>query len=475
MAEFTENMLGTAAGTVGIPAEEIPLAMRMAGAAPGIVTAGAFMSFRGANTLIEGGRFDYRKSRDPNSRMPGKGRTARIQEKFRVLDESGKVTGLNVKQYYGGSGTLLRRRAESRVAAGKGSTFNLRASVASFKPGAARRHGSLTSFLDPSAGMYSPYAAAPMISKFGPVRNKMAGSLGKMGVATSADETLMGPGLLSFISAGTKADRLERKALGGNQRALSKLQRVDDNIRFLAGQNNPSLVKPKILQGPTTGPTLKQTNQLRWAQRGGMDPSQYMDFNKVTSISYGASSIDDAMGSAVRARVNPAGVTSVSGQVGVRSDLLVSSMPGKYGQMIGGYFQGAKGLGQNVAGDAGKAGVAKAAQHLASTNLAPKAMVMGAKYAALAIPGLNILGAAMLAYDLGNMAGQVFKSGVNLARDAAKSMQGSIHKPLFGMGYKDTEAAATSRQRGVMAIQNSRLNARSMLGSEAGMLSAHFG
>jgi hypothetical protein len=46
---------------------------------------------------------------------------------------------------------------------------------------------------------------------------------------------------------------------------------------------------------------------------------------------------------------------------------------------------------------------------------------------------------------------------------------------MFGMGYNDTEAAATSRARGVMAIQNSRLNARSMLGSEAGMMAAHFG
>jgi len=73
------------------------------------------------------------------------------------------------------------------------------------------------------------------------------------------------------------------------------------------------------------------------------------------------------------------------------------------------------------------------------------------------------------------MAGEVIKSGINFARDANKSLQGSINKPMFGMGYKDTEAAATSRARGVMAIQNSRLNARSMLGSEAAMMAAHYG
>jgi hypothetical protein len=54
-------------------------------------------------------------------------------------------------------------------------------------------------------------------------------------------------------------------------------------------------------------------------------------------------------------------------------------------------------------------------------------------------------------------------------------MQGSMNKPLFGAGFKDNEVAATSRSRGVMAIQNSRLNARSSLGSEGAMMAAHFG
>ena len=81
----------------------------------------------------------------------------------------------------------------------------------------------------------------------------------------------------------------------------------------------------------------------------------------------------------------------------------------------------------------------------------------------------------MMAYDVGKLTGEIFKSEVNFIGDAAKSLQGSINKPIFGMGYKDTQFAATSRSRGVMAIQNSRLNSRSMLGSEAGMLASHFG
>jgi hypothetical protein len=101
--------------------------------------------------------------------------------------------------------------------------------------------------------------------------------------------------------------------------------------------------------------------------------------------------------------------------------------------------------------------------------------VLGARGAAMAVPGLNLLATASLVYDIGRMGGEVIKSGINLARDAEKSLQGSLSKPMFGMGYRDTEAAATSRSRGVMAIQNSRLNARSALGSEASMMAAHFG
>jgi hypothetical protein len=93
----------------------------------------------------------------------------------------------------------------------------------------------------------------------------------------------------------------------------------------------------------------------------------------------------------------------------------------------------------------------------------------------MALPGVNLLMTASLVYDLGKMAGEVVKSGINLARDAGKSLQGTIAKPMFGMGYKDTEAAATSRSRGVMAIQNSRLNMRSLLGNEASMMASYYG
>ena len=88
---------------------------------------------------------------------------------------------------------------------------------------------------------------------------------------------------------------------------------------------------------------------------------------------------------------------------------------------------------------------------------------------------LGAYGTASMVYDTGKLIGKTIMGGINLGKDALKSMQGSINKPLFGAGFKDNEVAATSRSRGVMAIQNSRLNARSALGSEGAMMAAHFG
>lgn len=202
------------------------------------------------------------------------------------------------------------------------------------------------------------------------------------------------------------------------------------------------------------------------------------------------------------------------GSVGMRGDMLVSAMPGATTQFLGGYTRTAMGFGAGLIGDDALAGRQKALNAIkqvlpagATDDMAEKFLmsklrggdgiragmqaqgvtvkaiaqntaarnVMLTRGAGVALRTANVLGTASLAYDLGKMAGEVVVSGINLARDAYKSVQGSINKPAFGMGYQDTEAAATSRARGVMAIQNSRLNARSVLGSEAGMMAAHFG
>ena len=101
-------------------------------------------------------------------------------------------------------------------------------------------------------------------------------------------------------------------------------------------------------------------------------------------------------------------------------------------------------------------------------------LAVGGEALLAAIPGVNMLFAADMAYKLGKLGGHAIKGAINLGKDAMKSMQGNMRGGMFG-SFKDNETAATSRARGVMAIQNSRLNARSLLGSEGAMMAAHYG
>lgn len=101
-------------------------------------------------------------------------------------------------------------------------------------------------------------------------------------------------------------------------------------------------------------------------------------------------------------------------------------------------------------------------------------LAVGAEALGMMIPGLNMILAADMAYNLAKLGGLGIKGAINFGKDAMKSMQGNISGGMFG-SYKDDEVRSTSRARGVMAIQNSQLNARSLLGSEGAMMAAHFG
>jgi len=276
---------------------------------------------------------------------------------------------------------------------------------------------------------------------------------------------------------------------------------VDDfalRIKRLAEMNN------KALMTGVAGTTYEEALAMTSKARGGLSATAYAAANPA------AASVYDTGIAAIRAGAAPgASAAERAAARGVAGNLLASSMAGKVTQYLGGYFRGAQGFA--AAGGltgASEQGALRAVSHLdealskiglqgpgmgaraleqgvfktlgTSSTLrtlgtSAGAKVLGARAAAMAIPGLQFVAAASFVYDLGRMAGEVVKSGINLARDANKSFQGSINKPIFGMGYRDTEVAATSRARGVMAIQNSRLNARSVLGSEAVMMASHFG
>ena len=455
---------------------DTPLPLRMAESLPGITAGIGFQAGRGARTIMAGGGF-------MDDARFGAGRKARRYGAFRKGLDTLDAADLSSGEQYLKFGRRSKRGTRLAAAGKQPIFFGARANTITVRPRALRRNSSISVF----SGNESTYTYAQSSRAFG---TKRFGPLGKLAneVGAVEGENILGPGLLASITAGRRMDLLERKAYAGNARALSKLEGSTTGIQRMAGMNT------KL----TAGTPIVNLNPLE------AFPESY-----AVPGAYGPSSLDRSMGSAVTGK----GV----GEVGVRGNLLASSMAGKGTRYMAGYFRGAQGF-FDVAGLSGEAatGAQKAVSHLTSALAKTKyvgeaagstaakvaaekalktgvfkelgfkgvaaalgtkggAMALGARGFAMSLPGINMLATASLIYDLGKMGGEVIKSGVNLARDAEKSLQGSINKPLFGMGYRDTEAAATSRSRGVMAIQNSRLNARSALGSEAAMMAAHFG
>jgi hypothetical protein len=448
-----------AASAIGI---QDPLVFRMLEKSPGIATSMAFTSFRGTNTLLRGGSRPDLFSLDASS-----------------------------KDYFSG-----------KIKPGKSPFIrpSLRNNMPRFRN--FGQYTDLSIFADPNAKRYTPFGTANFLG-----RSRVGTWLANtMGVELENGQASFGSGLTSGISAGRRADNIERQALRGSTRAQAKLLKMDDAIDTLTKMNNPEA----LVNTMKNALSYKDALNMSPMERGGLGANDYMK-------SYNNSRF--VPGSQVRANSMRVNAMHGGGTVGIRGNQYASSLPGGVTKHIAGYFRGAQGFAEvggltgqakegadravkhiadafdNMGGFEGKSGKVflkgdaadflskrafremgvKGAGAIVKAGGAKAAMALGARAAAFAIPGMQVVGAAMLINDLGNMTGELIKGGINLARDAGKSLQGSIAKPTFGMGYKDTEAAATSRARGVMAIQNSRLNMRSLLGSEASMLAAHYG
>lgn len=549
------------------------LPMQMMGAYPGIFASMGYSSFRGRNTLLKGGS------------KPGLFRTAPIADDFFALG-------------FTKSSRMAKRQA--KLAAGK--TPFLRRALQQRNP---MQFTDLSIFSSKAygfgesvkrSGLYSPFGGAGILAN-----TKTGARIGKRmtGLTLNEGERAFGPGLFAFMGAGTKIDRLERKAAAGNTRAQAKLAAVDQNISTLrtlgnnydlsddavrarateigraqraaairaaqmeqaariAGQVNP--YADPASAGRTRGSgapnfdaeidardartgrrgrvgfegTAEERAARRAARREVIEqarraarPALYEP--PITSLPAGARFAQPYELRYAAARLaspyEQAMAAIARGEAGVRGNLMASSAAGGFTQYGLGYARGALGFG----GKAGLAGRALEGAGAAETKFA-KAFVeafgdsgfttksgrlvegtedaaraflrstggqrffrevgssglrklassgatkmLAMRAAALAIPGLQVAAAVTFVYDIGRLLGTGLKAGIDLARDAGVSLRGTIDKPAFGMGYKDTEAAATSRARGVMAIQNSRLNMRSLLGSEAGMMAAHYG
>jgi hypothetical protein len=456
--------------------EDTPFAFRMLENMPGIASSIGFAQYRGSNTLLRGGFMD--------NRMIGPG-------KLGGFTKSGQLVNPTSKAFYGSS--ARRARLASGQAVGKSGQLmplgkGFRVNHITARPRALTRYNSLAMFnAAENTRFYSPFQMAAKMGGNRAVKNE-AFKKAIYGAGGPAEgEQVFQRGMLSMITAGRRADLLETRATGRfGGRAAAKVAKAQEQVKRLAMMNNPAL-----LQGKST---VQVAAGMRTAPIGMANTSP-------------AQRLAAARAAGPTATMSPmAKALSGGPQVGLTGNLLASAGATEASRYMQGYFRGALGH-MNAGGltDDAMRGAGKAVSHLSDAlggnkmrvsgraleqgvfkTLGVKrtmqaaatkkgAMVLGARTAAMAIPGLNLIATASLVYDLGKMGGEVVKSGINLAKDAVKSMKGSIDKPMFGMGYKDNEVSATSRARGVMAIQNSRLNARSALGSEGAMMASHFG
>lgn len=208
---------------------------------------------------------------------------------------------------------------------------------------------------------------------------------------------------------------------------------------------------------------------------------------------YSGQAVQEAMGS----RMSAGGALAMSGG---------GSISGR----IGGFYAGAgTGVGGQVLRESGRGahiGFAKSSRMMQGVGLTPGAQytarqmaqagfqtakqagtwgaraaavgkgtaLAGARIGGLAIPGVNILMTAWLVHDLAKLGVKGVGHGIKTAGEAVQSLEGDLRTGIMDKGFTDTQATMTSRARGVQAIQNSRLNARSILGNEAGAMASHF-
>lgn len=110
------------------------------------------------------------------------------------------------------------------------------------------------------------------------------------------------------------------------------------------------------------------------------------------------------------------------------------------------------------------------AMELTNPNIKPgEALVRGAFYAAgeALLPGFGLL------TTVGALGGAIGGSAIDHAKYGKQKIQ-KYYRPGFGGDYQDTQQAYTMRQRSAQALQQTKMNARSVLGSEARTFHANF-
>lgn len=318
-----------------------------------------------------------------------------------------------------------------------------------FRPSRFRRF-SRAAAIDPSNyaasdKMYSPFQLARIGNAL------VSGDFSKMPLAGK------------FLPASTRVSGLQK-------RAATKLgvDLADDMPAFSSG----------LIGRIGVNAQLASMSGEKFLERQGALLSSLNDIRNVQGGAAAALTTADIADQRAARMAVTAGVRSqvggkIMGYLDVAKEFQMASKAGSYMDAVvkaSDYAEDLASMGNKAATAGARKAVAQAASREGGTMLlryAPK-LAAGARF----LPGL---GNALLIKDLFSVVGKGIGAVARTGMEAGQSIVGSIDKPLMGMGYKDNSVAATSRQRGVMAIQNSQLNARSILGSEAAGLHAHFG
>ncbi len=363
----------------------------------------------------------------------------------------------------------------------------------------------------------SVFGAGHMSNFYAPNQGGILSSIGNMG---SKDNPRFSGGVIGRLGALSKMERLSNK---GGIRASKKLARFDMNLGRVAMMNNPSSMQ---FSGGQFGRILPRSANAGLVLPAGQTMLTPMGASLTGAA--GAAAVTNGMRrvaitEGVRGRYSKAMVQNIltsGGGVEMRTmgavgrtvgfgveniamnetaEKLIRPLagaleknPALMNRAVGRGITGSTHLASSLAPEIVSARTGLAATQTVDQGIIKSLGVRGAAQAAraggarvglavageaalAAIPGVNLIFAADMAFQLAKLAGLGVKAGINFAKDGVKSMEGTMNNGVFGNGYKDNEVAATSRARGVMAIQNSRLNARSLLGSEGSMMHAHFG
>lgn len=419
---FNKGFGKTLSAELGQPAPyNEPYAMRAMQGLPGITKGASVTAFRGSNTILGGGWAERRAARRLGAGiLPSTRRAARAG----WAAETGTIRGAIRNN------NLLTSRTWTRYA-----------SQGLFFDDAYTPMGFVSEHINKMAG-----------------KGRLGGTLQQWAGGAEAEKPLlMKGGMLSQISAAEQAGRAGSTM---NTKWLESYL-TKGNVSFTAAEmGNPAMRRQLILES-MRGPVGQYVGGYMSSLRGG-----------AAGLAHANPLLPE-----IGEHVAPAGLFRTGAarsakalEMGFGKDWAAKTA-GKITMKEGAAaIRGAAGKAAEGAAARGIEGFA--AKKLAMAGGAEVAAGLGLRAAAMYVPYLNIAVAAWTAYDL---AKALVPRIPTMLAETYTSYTGWNNKAMFGAGFKMNEAGMTSRSRGVMAIQNSRLNARSILGSEAGGMAAYYG